>query len=351
MKGEKLTMQLGHEIIALRLKHTFRTSREASDVRRNVLCHIRFEEINGIGEAAPSRYYGQDADSASAALEQATGLLGDDPFQLESILADVARLLPHQSAAKAALDIALHDIVAKRMDVPLYRLLGVDPAATPLTSITIGLDRPDIMQEKVRELGPVPIIKVKVGGSRDEQVIRAIREITSATIRVDANAAWTADQALEKISALQEYDIEFVEQPLAADDIEGLRWLRKRTQVPIVLDESVRVAEDIPRLVGCAQGINIKLMKCGGLREALRMIHVARVHDFQIMLGCMLSSSVAITAAAHLSPLVDYADLDGHLLIEHDPYCGVVVTAGQLILPDRPGIGVYPRLSNQGGQL
>jgi L-alanine-DL-glutamate epimerase-like enolase superfamily enzyme len=350
VKEGLIAMKLRHKIISLQLKHTFRTSRESSDFRRNVLCHIEFEDLIGVGEAAPSAYYGQDADSASDALERMAGLLGDDPFRLESVLADVARLLPHQSAARAALDIALHDIVAKSLGVPLYRLLGLDPADTPVTSVTVGLDRPEIMQEKVRELGSVPIIKIKVGGEHDEQVVRAIREITPATIRIDANAAWTASQALEKISALQDYDIEFVEQPLAADDREGLRWLRKRTGMPIVLDESVRTAEDIPRLVGCAHGINIKLMKCGGLREALRIIHVARAFGFQIMLGCMVESSVAITAAAQLSPLVDFADLDGHLLIENDPYEGVQVIDGKLVLPDRPGIGVHRRSPEEEGR-
>ena len=269
---------------------------------------------------------------------------------MEDVLTDMARLLPYQSAARAAVDIALHDLVAKMLGEPLYRLLGLDPGKTPLTSITVGLDRPEIMQQKVRELGTVPIIKIKVGGEQDEQVVRAIREITPATLRVDANAAWTADQALEKIEALQDYDIEFVEQPLAADDIEGLRWLQKRTKMPIILDESVQTAADIPRLVGCAQGINIKLMKCGGLREALRMIHVARALGFQIMLGCMVETSVAITAAAQLSPLVDFADLDGHLLIENDPFAGVGVTDGKLVLPDRPGIGVQDRPPKEEGR-
>jgi len=343
-------MELRHEVVSLKLKHTFRTSRESSDVRRNVISHIRFKDQIGIGEAAPSSYYGQDADSVGDALERMAGRLGDDPFQLEFILAEMARLLPLQSAARAALDIALHDIIASSLGLPLHRMLGLDPAGTPVTSVTVGLDRPEVMQQKVRELGPVPIIKVKVGGDRDEQIVRAIREITPATIRVDANAAWTASQALEKISALQDYDIEFVEQPLAADDIEGLRWLRKRTRIPIVLDESVRTAEDIPRLIGCAHGVNIKLMKCGGLREAIRMIHTARALGFQVMLGCMVESSVAITAAAQLSPLVDFADLDGHLLIENDPYEGVGVTDGKLILPDRPGIGVQRRSPEEGGR-
>lgn len=345
-----MAIKLHHEIVTLSLRHTFRTSREASDRRRNVICRIEFDDTIGFGEAAPSVYYGQDADSAGEALRQAAGRLSGDPFHLEDLVDDMARLLPHQSAARAAIDIALHDLVGKRLGVPLYRLLGLNPERTPRTSITVGLDRPEMMQRKVRELGPVPIIKIKVGGSDDQEVIKAVREVTSATLRVDANAAWSAPQALEKITALEEYDIEFVEQPLAADDLEGLRWLQKQTRMPIMLDESVRTADDIPRLAGCARGINIKLMKCGGLREALRMIHVARAHGLQIMLGCMVETSAAITAAAHLSPLVDFADLDGHLLIENDPFDGVQVTDGKLILPDRPGIGVRERSFEQEGR-
>jgi L-alanine-DL-glutamate epimerase-like enolase superfamily enzyme len=333
-------MELTHETVSLKLRHTFRTSREASDVRRNVVCKIQHQGLEGLGEAAPSTYYGQDADSVSKALDDIALRLKDDPFALESIVSEMWHLFPEEAAARAAVDVAIHDIVGKMLDVPLYRLLGLDPNKTPETSVTVGLDDIAVMQKKVRELDQAPILKIKLGTQGDVEIVRAIRQISKAAIRVDANAAWTAREALEKISALMEYDIEFVEQPLASDDLECLRWLKKRVKVPIILDESVRIAADIPALVDCAHGINIKLMKSGGLREALRMIHVAKAMGLRVMLGCMLETSVAVTAAAHLSPLVDYADLDGHLLIENDPYSGVGVVEGKLVLPQRPGIGV-----------
>ena len=333
-------MKLSYETISLRLKHTFRTARESSDSRQNVICRVQHQGMEGWGEAAPSAFYGQDARTVAQVLDSMTGKLGSDPFALEAISSQMAGLFPGGAAARAAVDMAMHDIAGKIVDLPLYRLLGLDPGKTPQTSVTVGLDTIESMQAKARELGDVPMLKIKLGTHQDVKIVEAIRQVSQASIRVDANAAWTAKEALEKISAMREYSVELVEQPLAADDLEGLRWLKKRVDVPIILDESVRTAADIPSLVGCAHGINIKLMKCGGLREALRMICVARALDFTVMLGCMVETSLAITAAAHLSPLVDYADLDGHLLIEKDPYSGVDVVDGRLILPERPGIGV-----------
>jgi len=333
-------MKLTYETICVKLKHTFRTSRESSDSRRNVICKVQHQELEGLGEAAPSTYYGQDAQTVVAALEGMACRLGENPFVLEDLTSEMARFFPGEAAARAAVDMALHDIVGKLLGLPLYRLLGLDPRKTPKTSVTVGLDTIEAMQERARELGQIPILKIKLGTGRDVEIVEAIRQVTQAVIRVDANAAWTAQEALEKISRLREHGIQFVEQPLAADDLEGLRWLKKKVDVPIILDESVRAAADIPGLIHCADGINIKLMKCGGLREALRMIHVARALDLKVMLGCMLESSLAVTAAAHLSPLVDYADLDGPWLIKDDPYSGVDVVDGKLALPERPGLGV-----------
>lgn len=333
-------MRLIHETVCLNLRHTFRTSRESSDLRRNVVCRIQHQGIEGLGEAAPSAYYGQDAKTVVRTLQALTDALGSDPFELETITTELYGRFPGEPSARAAVDMALHDIVGKMLSVPLYRLLGLDPKKTPQTSVTVGLDSIEMMQEKARQLGPVPILKIKLGTHEDVDIVSAMRQVTPAVIRVDANAAWTAQEAVVKIAALQELGVQFVEQPLAADDLEGLRWLKKRVDMPIILDESVRTTSDIPGLVDCAHGINIKLMKCGGLREALRMIHVARALDLQVMLGCMLETSLAVTAAAHLSPLVDYADLDGHLLIGNDPFSGVDVVDGKLVLPDRPGIGV-----------
>jgi L-Ala-D/L-Glu epimerase len=235
---------------------------------------------------------------------------------------------------------ALYDIVGKILGVPLYKLLGLNPARTPHTSFTIGIDSPEQMAKKALAARDYPILKIKVGTKHDLDILKAIRDVSNAVIRVDANTAWTPKEAIKSINALAPYNIEFVEQPVAANDWAGLKLIRENVPVPIIADESCVTVEDIPRIAGCVDGINIKLMNCGGVRHALKMIDVARAHNLRVMLGCMIESSLAITAAAHLTPLVDYADLDGHLLINDDPYVGVSVEKGKLVLPDTPGLGV-----------
>jgi L-alanine-DL-glutamate epimerase-like enolase superfamily enzyme len=244
------------------------------------------------------------------------------------------------AAAKAALDMALYDLVGKLTGQPVYRLLGLNPERTPVSSFTIGIDTPERMADKAKEAKDFPILKVKVGTDQDLEIIRAIRDVTSATLYVDANTAWTPREAIRKITELAEYGIEFVEQPVAPEDLDGLRLIRENVPVPIIADESCVTFSDVARVAGCVDGINIKLMKCGGLTEAIRMIHAARALNLRVMIGCMIESSLAITAAAHLTPLVDYADLDGPLLIADDPFQGVRYDHGKLVLPDRPGLGV-----------
>ncbi len=238
---------------------------------------------------------------------------------------------------------ALYDLIGKILSVPLYKLLGFNPAYTPHTSYTIGIDTPTNMAKKALLAKDYPILKIKVGTKNDLDNLKAIRDVSSAIIRVDANTGWTPKEAIKTINALIPYNIEFVEQPIPAHDLLGLKLIRDNVPIPIIADESCVTVEDIPRLVGCVDGINIKLMKCGGLNHALKMIHVARAHNLRVMIGCMIESSLAITAAAHLTPLVDYADLDGHLLIDNDPYVGVTVLDGKLVLPDAPGLGVRAR--------
>ena len=250
------------------------------------------------------------------------------------------RIIRLNPSAKAAVDMALYDLMGKMLNVPVYKLLGLNPTHTPHTSFTIGIDTPTQMAQKALLARDYPILKIKVGTRHDLDILKAIREVSSATIRVDANAAWTPKDAIRTLNALAPYNIEFAEQPVAPHDLAGLKLVRDNVPVPIISDESSVTYEDIPRLVGCVDGINIKLMKCGGLRQALKMIHVARAHNLRVMLGCMIESSLAITAAAQLSPLVDYADLDGNLLVDNDPYLGVTVENGKLMLPDRPGLGV-----------
>jgi L-alanine-DL-glutamate epimerase-like enolase superfamily enzyme len=335
-------LHLETSVMSLQLTEPFRISRSVQHVAQRVVVHIQGQGQVGLGEAAPSTYYGENQETVLACLAVYAEHLGDDPFALEEILTKLEKTIQRNAAARAAVDMALYDLVGKLLGVPLYKLLGLNPAKTPYTSFTIGLDTPAEMARKARQAQDFPILKVKLGSRQDLDCIKAIRDVSNATIRVDANAGWTLKAAIKLIEALEPYQIEFVEQPLPPTDLEGLRLLREHSALPIFADESCVTVEDIPRVAGCVDGINIKLMKCGGVRQALKMIHTARAHHLQIMLGCMIESSLAITAAAHLSPLVDYADLDGHLLINNDPYQGVRVEAGKLILPDGPGLGVTP---------
>jgi L-Ala-D/L-Glu epimerase len=333
-------MQFHAKTIRLDLIHPFRISREVSTRKENVLVSITDGEHTGWGEAAPSAYYGENVTSVHDALTAVSSFLGDNPFALEDIDRLLQTHLSGCASARAAVDIALHDLAAQQLGVPLYQLWGLNPDRTPTTSFTIGIDKPDKIRQKVREAAEYPALKVKLGSAYDLDIMRTIRAESNAKIRVDANAGWSVAQAIDMVQALAQFDVEFVEQPLPPDDLDGLRQVREAATMPIMVDESVLMAADIPRLADCVDGVNIKLMKCGGLREAVRLIHTARAHGLKVMIGCMIETSVAITAAAHLTPLVDYADLDGHLLISNDPYTGVTVQNGRLILPNAPGLGL-----------
>jgi L-alanine-DL-glutamate epimerase-like enolase superfamily enzyme len=297
----------------------------------------------GRGEAAPRAYYGEQRESVLIALSYLEDALGDDPMLIADIFEAMERTLGYNMSAKAAIDMALYDLASQRLGVPLYQLLGLNPARTPQTSFTIGIDAPDVMARRAHGARQYPILKIKLGSPNDLEIVRAIRDATNATLRVDANAAWMPKEAVKAINALEPYDIEFVEQPVAAHDLAGLRYVREHVSLPIIADESCVTFKDVAEVAECADGINIKLMKCGGISQALKMIHAARAHGMRVMLGCMIESSLAITAAAHLTPLVDYADLDGALLITDDPFDGVRVEAGKLILSERPGLGVRRR--------
>ena len=333
------SMKIKHKITDLKLVHPFKIARRAVDEFRQV---ISVEIDGGLGETAPARFYGETVETVQVAFDILDAGLDDTLDAIESVMSELESILGRNYAAKSAIDMALHDRLGKTLGVPLYRLWGLDPKATPLTTFTIGLDEPEIMQQKVREAEAYPLLKVKLGTHRDLELIRALREVTDKPIYVDANTAWGPKEAVRKIRELIPYGVELIEQPTKPDDLEGLKFVREHSELPIIADESVKRAADIPSLVGCVDGINIKLVKCGGLLEAMRIIHIARVHGLQVMIGCMIESSLGITAAAHLTPLVDYADLDGHLLVANDPYRGVTLEAGKLILPDLPGIGVIP---------
>lgn len=333
-------MKLSWEPVTLNLRTTFRIAHGASDQRHNVIAFLE----EGIGEAAAVPYYGDTQASLMDYLseaEKALEVMPEEPFWIDEIL---GRLPPGCPAARAAIDIALHDLWGKRLGQPLYRLLGLNPNRLPQTSFTIAMDEPDVMARRAAESG-YPILKIKLGGEDDEALVRAIREATSARLRVDANAGWSRQQAADLIPRLAQYDLEFIEQPLPAGDLDDLRWLRQELQsqgmkVPIFVDESVRTAKDLAAHAGVVDGVVVKVMKSGGLREALRLIHTAQAFDMQIMLSCMVETSVGVTAAAHLAPLCDYADLDGPLLILNDPFQGLQYQGANLSLPDRPGIGV-----------
>ena len=342
IKGKNM-LHIDARPIDLKLTTPFRISRGVQSTAQNVIVQINYNEHVAYGEAAPDEYYGENQETVLACISTFAGNLGDDPFLIEDIMSRLDHLIRLHPAAKAAVDMALYDLVGKILHVPVYKLLGLNPNHTPHTSFTLGIDTPDNMAKKALLARDYPILKIKVGTKHDLDNLKAIREVSSAIIRVDANTAWTPKEAITTINVLAPYNIEFVEQPIPAHDLAGLKLIRDNVPVPIIADESCVTVEDIPRIAGCVDGINIKLMKCGGIRHALKMIHVARAHNLQIMLGCMIESSVAITAAAHLTPLVDYADLDGNLLVSDDPYVGVTVDKGKLVLPEGPGLGITPK--------
>ena len=326
------------QITDLQLQHPFKIARRATDAYRQV---ISVEIDDGIGETAPARLYGETVQTVRVALEVIGPELPEDLDAIHDVMAIVEATLGGNYAAKSAVDMALHDRLGKKLGVPLYQLWGLNPHKTPYTSFTIGLDAPEIMAAKTKQAEEAyPILKVKLGTPRDIEIIQALRNVTDKPIYVDANTAWTPKEAVRKIRELARYGVELIEQPTQPNDLAGLKFVREHSELPIIADESVKRASDIPMLAECVDGINIKLVKCGGLLEARRMIHVARTHSLSVMIGCMIESSLGITAAAHLTPLVDYADLDGNLLIVNDPYTGVTLDKGKLILPERPGIGV-----------
>lgn len=336
--------KIDYEIKRLDLKYRWTISRASINFKNSVFVQIEREGISGYGEASPNSRYEESAESTVALIEKAIPLFEHrDLRNYYDLGREIQALDPAQTAGKAALDIALMDWVAKSVDVPLYRYFGLDKQKAPLTSYSIGIDTPEMIHHKIAEAPTFPVLKIKLGGSNDREIIEAVRSATDKPIRVDANEGWKdRREALEKIRWLQTVGVEFVEQPMPSHMLEETAWLRERVELPLIADESVKTAADIPRLAGVFDGINIKLMKSGGIQEALRMIWLAKSLNMKIMLGCMIESSLAISAAAALSPLVDYADLDGHLLLKNDPYRGVMVQEGRLILSDLPGIGVEP---------
>ena len=339
MPAEVASVQLALSELTLPLVHAFAIARSSETFARSLVVRLGWNGLEGLGECAPSARYDESVASVRGSLE-ARPPGGDDPYAFETLLA------ARTPAERCALDVALHDLVGKDLDRPLWRLLGLDPSRTPITSFTIGIDTPEAMLRKLDEIRDHPVIKVKLGFAGDVEVLAAIRARYTGTLRVDANEGWTPEEAVAKLQALSKLDIEFCEQPIAAGTPERLRWIRERSHVAIVTDEDSKDAGDLLALAGCVDGVNVKLVKCGGIRGALAMIATARALGLKIMLGCMVESAILTTAAAHLSPLVDWADLDGPFLVASDPFAGVTYARGKLVLPAGPGLGVVERVAN-----
>lgn len=344
LSGPADLVEMQTEIVRLKLRHTWITVMSSSEYRDVLYVRYTREGVTGRGEGAPIVRYKEDAQSARAAVESVAELLTHgNAWEFEKLMADTFHRVEGQYAAKAALDIALMDWIGQKLGIPLYRYFGLDPDDAPVTTFSIGIDTPETTRQKVREAAAYPVLKVKVGLDTDEATIAAVRSVTNKPLRVDANEGWRdKEEAVRKINWLQTQGVEFVEQPMPASMLEEMRWVHERVHLPIIADEACEHPSDIPRLLGAYDGVNVKLDKCGGILESFRMIQIARALGLKAMLGCMISSSISVTAAAHLSPLVDYADLDGNLLISNDPFTGVTVERGKLILPDRPGLGLKP---------
>jgi L-Ala-D/L-Glu epimerase len=326
----------------LELRHTWTTTMSSSDHRDTLIVSISREGITGIGEGAPIVRYNEDAAGGQLAVESVRDLLTrSSPFHFTTIMRRVRERLGGNYAAQAAIAGALVDWAGRKLGVPVHRLFGLDPSAAPITTFSIGIDDPETTRRKVEEAARYPVLKIKVGLDSDEATIAAVRSVTDKPLRVDANEGWKdKETAVRKIEWLEKQGVEMIEQPMPAAMIEETAWVRERVSVPIVADEACIDLASIPGLAGAYDGVNVKLDKCGGILEARAMLETARALGMKTMLGCMVSSSVAITTAAHLSPLADWADLDGNLLVGNDPWEGVLVSEGRLILPDRPGLGL-----------
>ncbi len=336
-------MKLNYRRYDLILKHTFTISRSSRDVVPVILLEFEKDGIVAYGEASPNARYNEDPDTVEAFFRKVDLGKLSDPFKLESINDYLDSISPHDASAKAAIDIAMHDWIGKKIGLPLYKFFGGEKDKVPVSTFTIGIDTPEGIIQKVKEAAHYPVLKIKVGLPNDEEIIKAVRSVTSIPLRVDANEGWKSkEDALEHINWLSTQNVEFIEQPMPAAQLDDVRWLRERVKMPIIADEAVSSVYSVPELATAYDGINIKLQKNGGILKARKMIYAARVNKMMIMLGCMIESSVGIAAAAHLSPLVDWNDLDGNVLISNDPFRGAGNVNGKIALNDEPGLGVTP---------
>lgn len=338
----KARMHLSFEPYELKLKHVFTVSSFSRSTTPDVQVRIDYDGYTGYGEASMPPYLGQTVESVCSFLKKVDLEQFPDPFCIDDILTYIDSLSVGDSAAKAAVDIALHDLVGKIIGAPWHRMLGLNPEKTPNTTYTIGIDTDEMVKLKTREVaGQFKILKVKLGTPRDREMIRAIREVSDLPIAVDVNQGWkNKKKALDEIFWLEEQGIVMVEQPMPKEMPEANAWLTERSPLPTFADEAIQRLKDIPAIKGAYTGINIKLMKCTGMREAWKMMNYARAEGMKVMIGCMTETSCAIAAAAQLSPAVDFADLDGNLLIANDIFRGTTVVDGKITLNQLPGIGI-----------
>ena len=338
-------MKLEYHRYDLTLKYAFTISR--SSRQRVAIVIVRFEKdgIVAYGEASPNARYNETAETVEKFLKKIDLEKLNDPSRLHQITKYLDSLDQNNPSAKCAIDIAMHDWTCKKNRLPLYKFLGANEHETPLSSFTIGIDNPDGIIQKVKEASNYPVLKIKLGSASDEKIIDAVRSVTDKPLRVDANEGWKSkEEALDKIKWLATKNVEFIEQPMPAKQLDDVKWLRERVNLPLIADEALS-DYSVEELSKAYDGINIKLQKNGGLFKSYKLIQDARKYRMKIMLGCMIESSIGITAAAHLSPLVDWNDLDGNVLISNDPFDGVVNENGELILSDAPGLGVNPKVN------
>lgn len=338
----KARMHLSFEPYELKLKHVFTVSSFSRSTTPDVQVRIDYDGYTGYGEASMPPYLGQTVESVCSFLKKVDLEQFPAPFCIDDILTYIDSLSDGDSAAKAAVDIALHDLVGKIIGAPWHRMLGLNPEKTPNTTYTIGIDTDEMVKLKTREVaGQFKILKVKLGTPRDREMIRAIREVSDLPIAVDVNQGWkNKKKALDEIFWLKEQGIVMVEQPMPKEMPDANAWLTERSPLPTFADEAIQRLKDIPAIKGAYTGINIKLMKCTGMREAWKMMNYARAEGMKVMIGCMTETSCAIAAAAQLSPAVDFADLDGNLLIANDIFRGTTVVDGKITLNQLPGIGI-----------
>lgn len=334
-------MKLSWREYPLQLKSPFRIARGVREKVPVVLVELEHDGLIGYGEASPLARYGESVETSIRFLERIDLSIFSSPLEIEDILAVVDALAPGHHSAKCAIDIALHDWMGRSLQKPLHELWKFDSTHTAPCSFTIGIGSEQEIAAKIAEAEAFPLLKIKLGSEHDEVTMQTVRRLTDKRLCVDANEGWTTRElALERLQWLESYDVEFVEQPMPAAQTEDVRWLKERCKLPLIADESFVRLCDLPSISETFDGINIKLMKCTGLGEARKIIRQARERDLKILLGCMIESSVGISAAAQLSPLVDYADLDGNILISNDPFDGIRNQGGRLILNEEPGIGV-----------